>query len=515
MELGHDVVLFLGAGASLPAPSNAPLLAEVRDACAKRAGVDTASWSADDPRRKLLEHVIPEVFLKAVAEAGYELQAPLARAVTGTPGPSGPNAVHEHAARVVASGGMVWTTNWDCWVETAYERLGAAPIGAAVYGADPPPTGSGIGKLHGSSDRPDTLRFASPDVILPLDGAWHERLVDSCRGRMLFVVGYGGADVDLYPALCKAIDVASATYWFEGVAGGPPFERHPNASYEMWRFRLDGRTDDPHQLAQTGRWLVWCGPGGASPSPSRALLDAFGAPGDVGTVPAWSARFAQVDARVSTARRRRRTLAENLFLRAVISERLAAWGWAATRHLLVVAVASPALKRKSFRALGNLVLLRSHPVRSVLNRAYKRVLGSTRTGQFYDLQAGGLRHNAVRARAVAENAIEPNVDEALNLAMSGRWTDDPTVSETIARKQLTRSLAADLSSRVRDWPERISRSSYELGQALVWQGRYFEADDVCRSAHMRVSGAKWAAWEYAIRSVVRFVHGEYDDADAH
>src|SRR4051812_32299822 len=103
------------------------MFAEVRDACAERVGVATASWPSHDPRRSLLNHVIPEVFLKVLADAGYRLEEALTQAVAGTPG-TGPNAVHRLAARILIGGGTVWTTNWDDWIEKAYAQLTGQPL---------------------------------------------------------------------------------------------------------------------------------------------------------------------------------------------------------------------------------------------------------------------------------------------------------------------------------------------------------------------------------------------------
>lgn len=83
MDVAGDVVLFLGAGVSLPKPAGGPLFREVRDACAKWAGVDPHRWYGRRRhvrRLRLLDHVIPEVFLKALADAGYRLEPGLARA---------------------------------------------------------------------------------------------------------------------------------------------------------------------------------------------------------------------------------------------------------------------------------------------------------------------------------------------------------------------------------------------------------------------------------------------------
>lgn len=203
--LSPDVVLFLGAGASLPTPAGGPLFAEVRDACAERVGVRTANWPADDARRKLLDHVIPEVFLKVLADAGYRFEAALARAVAGTPG-SGPNAVHDFAARLLAAGGTVWTTNWDDWIEDAHERLTGVRPATEVNGTGPPSGGSSYKKLHGTASDPTTLMFQTPQTnpaaqpglarracrVLPRQDRLRRR-VRRCRRRPVPRAGPGAA----------------------------------------------------------------------------------------------------------------------------------------------------------------------------------------------------------------------------------------------------------------------------------------------------------------------------------
>ena len=72
-----------------------------------------------------------------------------------------------------------------------------------------------------------------------------------------------------------------------------------------------------------------------------------------------------------------------------------------------------------------------------------------------------------------------------------------------------------LSSTRRDWPERVSRACFETAQALTWQGRLYEAEELARSAYMRASGAKWTAWEYTFRANSCFAEGRADEADQH
>lgn len=508
-----NAVLFLGAGASLPRPAGGPLFGEVRDACAARVGVPTAAWRAGDPRRELLDHVIPEVFHKVLTDAGYRFEEALADAVGAAPA-SAPNAVHRLAVRVLEAGGSVWTTNWDEWIERAHEQVAGRAARVAVHGADPPPAGTGAyGKLHGTAADPSTLLFRTSQVIRPLAEDWHRAIVDSCRGRALLVAGYGGADVDLYPALSEALSAARAAYWLEG-DGYAAYANHAQAQYETWRFRLS-RHDDPSRLPPDGRHLVWCGAGSTATDPSRGLLDAFGDTSAAGDAPPWRDRYDAVRRRIEAVQPEGSPVGRRLVVQAVVRERLADRRGAAFRHAAAAAVGTRRDRQQSLAALRNLVLLRAQPLRLVASRAYAAAARSGERRDFVLQHAGGTDHDPALAAAIADGTRDATIDAALNAAMSARWSGDLTAAERIARRQLDRALAQDLASAERDWPERVSRAVYELAQALVWQGRYYDADDVCRSGHMRVSGAKWTAWEFAMRATVRFAHGEYDTAEQH
>ena len=147
-----------------------------------------------------------------------------------------------------------------------------------------------------------------------------------------------------------------------------------------------------------------------------------------------------------------------------------------------------------------------------LVRAYTRLSLSEERSEFLILQAGGVDHDAVRAQRVLAGVEEVSIDTGLTLAGTGRWSGDLSESEQLGRLQLQRSLAEDLSSLERNWPERVSRATYEIAQSLVWQGRYIEADDLCRTSLMRVSGSKWIAWEFSIRAIPQFARQEYAEA---
>lgn len=160
-----------------------------------------------------------------------------------------------------------------------------------------------------------------------------------------------------------------------------------------------------------------------------------------------------------------------------------------------------------------MVLLRTQPLRRTAVWLFTRVAGTTDQARFVRLQSGRTEHDPAEAAAIAREPDSVEIDAALDVAMGTRWSGDLRVAESIARAQLDRAMGSDLGSPHRDWPERVSRASFEITQALVWQGRYLEADDQCRTGYMRVSGAKWTAWEFAMRAMTRFAHGDYEVAD--
>lgn len=517
LELSDDIVLFLGAGASLPRPAGGPLFAPLRDACAKRAGADPRGLydRADvPPALLLLEHVIPEVFLKEFSDAGYELREPLIRAVAGSPGVD-PNAVHRLAADAMAAGGRVWTTNWDTWIERAWNQQYEGRDLAVAVAPDDDPSRPAVRlfKLHGCASQPASLRFATPDIMRPLAMTWHDRLVEAVDGKAFVVAGYAGADVDLFPALTDAIRASRVTYWLEGT-GQQAVDESQSAAYEQWRFSLDS-VAFLRDLPSSGAHLVWCGNGSPVSGPSEGLLAIFGYDGDVSDVPSWNEQFSAVDAEISQAVQSEPQLGPRLQLSARINERLGRRWRAALRHAPVVLVGPSRYREKSVRSLGNLVLLRTQPLRTLMTRAAVTLMRNKEREEFLALQSGHLHHDAERAARIADGREEVAVDTALTVAGATRWAGDLRVAERIARTQFKTALAEDLSSRERDWPERVSRACFELAQTLTWQGRLYEADQQARSAYMRVSGAKWTAWEYTFRAIVRFAQGQPQLAGEH
>jgi hypothetical protein len=507
-----NCTLFLGAGISLPMPAGGPLFAEVRTACAVHAGLRVDKWHEDDPRRLLLDYVVPEVFLKTLNDAGVQLAGPLARAVTGRVGRA-PNAVHRAAAEVLADGGTVWTTNWDDFIERAYCDLTGIDLEGSVPPNEPVRLAAGgyYGKLHGDARRPETLRFRSSQVIRALPDAWREAAGESAAGHTVVLAGYGGADVDLFESLQSLLSRAVVAYWLEGV-GSSRWEDSSVAAHEIWRFSLSPQELDLRKLPKSGRHLLWCGTDSGGPSnPSAALLALLNADGDVSNVPGQSERYERVLKEVRAGVRLGGRSAHRILAQAVLAERIGLRWRAAGAHLAVIGIGDATARRKSARSLGNLVALRG--------RALRRAVGSARVGftrgELGKVSAavlsGTVRIPPPRlVEAALRDPERVSVDDALGLAGTVRWTGNLSQAVALARMQITRVLEQDLDTSLRDWPERLARAAFECALALSWQGLFEEADEVCRTSYLRVSGAKWTAWELGIRSSASFARGEVD-----
>jgi len=170
-------LLILGAGASMAPPSRLPSFAELF------AGVlESIGWRPLDGRwcrpgyPSFAEPDIPaEVLFGTLRRFGVDFAGEVAAALRSIE----PNAVHDVAARVLAHGGAVWTTNIDLGVEAASceqpRRAGRAVPARGGHGAGagvlPPLSSAGPGtlvKFHGTAEDPGTLAFTDAELLAPL-----------------------------------------------------------------------------------------------------------------------------------------------------------------------------------------------------------------------------------------------------------------------------------------------------------------------------------------------------------
>jgi hypothetical protein len=224
-----DWLLFLGAGASVAAPTRLPLFLQLAAGILQGMGWQPGElegepvWIHSRYPPFSQPDLSAEVLFGALRRFGVRFTGQLAELFQDVD----PNVVHHVAASVLATGGCVWTTNVDVAVEAACERQGVA-LGLAGRAADRAPelmqplrsaTAGTYVKLHGTAAAPATMAFTDRELISPLAMEDIEHLGALADGRTMVVYGYAGADADLADLLDEALRRAGRVIWHE------PFDR--------------------------------------------------------------------------------------------------------------------------------------------------------------------------------------------------------------------------------------------------------------------------------------------------
>lgn len=198
---GAPFAALVGAGVSGVRPSNLPLASRwvlhVLQGIASRTdplfsppqGFDDLAAVATTNRL-----VIPlEGLFQACEDAAPGLGSALA-AVVGDPSIPVNPLTEAVAQAALDSKGRILTTNFDLLLETAYARHAGAP--PEVWVAGEPWRDAAVLKLHGSADRPGTLRHTFRTVNEQFDASTAQHLRNSTSGTLV-VLGYAGADFDV------------------------------------------------------------------------------------------------------------------------------------------------------------------------------------------------------------------------------------------------------------------------------------------------------------------------------
>jgi hypothetical protein len=137
----RDWGLFLSLGASIAAPTRLLDFSKLAESALGGIGWRRADreWThtghAGLPSFTHPGDVAPKVLFGTLREFGIEFVQELA----GRLGSGQPNAAHRVAAKVLAAGGLVWTTNVDRAIEGARECDGFAPPRYGRSGSRPVP----------------------------------------------------------------------------------------------------------------------------------------------------------------------------------------------------------------------------------------------------------------------------------------------------------------------------------------------------------------------------------------
>jgi hypothetical protein len=182
-------------------------------------------WPPLTSHRLLDRNAPAEVVFGTLARFGVPFADQLVDVLSGA---DSYNAIHLIAARVLATGGTVWTPNVDRLVELAYPSPPNSLVCSTRDDEDEltaraQHTGDGAGwlvKFHGDVGDRETIAFTDLQLSGPLPEGVVEALSEHARGKRMMLYGYRGADADLRPLLEQAIDRAEAVVWFEPNADG-------------------------------------------------------------------------------------------------------------------------------------------------------------------------------------------------------------------------------------------------------------------------------------------------------
>jgi len=200
-----DLVLFVGAGVSVDAPSSLPTFVELTEKIALESGRKLSD--ADRAR--------PDRYLGELHEQhGVDVHRRVADRLS--PPGSQPNALHTALADLVMAGraGRIITTNYDLHLST---ELASKSAGSPRYTAPALPVGdnfSGLVYLHGALDQPTaSLVVTDRDFGRAyLTDAWAARFLERMFGGFVVLfVGYSHEDV-VMTYLARGLGRASRRY---------------------------------------------------------------------------------------------------------------------------------------------------------------------------------------------------------------------------------------------------------------------------------------------------------------
>jgi hypothetical protein len=274
-------LLFLGAGASKGPPTHLPDFAElsagVLGAIGWRRREDSwhHQWYPSFPA----PDIPAEVLFGTLRRSGVSFTDAVAAELGGV----SPNAVHDVAARVLASGGSVWTTNADRGVEAACRdaplRFGRVlpqrqrrPVSAPLLQPLTSAGASSLVKFHGSVEDPRTLAFTDTELLAPLPADAVRHLAASAEGATVVMFGYAGVDADLFEVLERTFAAAAEVVWFEPSAAGHERiqQAFPRSPITFLPLPPAGGNDREAVRATAERFLAFAAHAGVAPDPALA-----------------------------------------------------------------------------------------------------------------------------------------------------------------------------------------------------------------------------------------------------
>lgn len=213
-----ELTVFAGAGISAAPPTHAPLANEIKwyalntilsQTKSPKYFVDFFSFGHGELQQSIFTMPL-EVILQRVYNVVGEKCLKVFDVVGGRP----PNFNHYFLIKCLLKGLIksIITTNQDCYLEIAYSELrqkGAinGQIDFCISAEENyhiKPTEKQVFKLHGSIDKPQTLRATLNQVGLGLESSKKEALQTILSTSYVYFVGYSGGDIDIRDVLLNS-----------------------------------------------------------------------------------------------------------------------------------------------------------------------------------------------------------------------------------------------------------------------------------------------------------------------
>jgi SIR2-like domain len=440
---------------------------------------------------------------------------PLNEWLATTLGVGQPNAVHAVLARALDEGHRIWSFNIDELIERAPApgedqekamiRRGEWVAHRARHFRPDEPTPLPAARLlkpHGSLSLGNFL-FRTDQVLYPLPPTWAARLRADCGAADVVVIGYRGADIDMRAALNEALGRAASIRWFvrtrqewdemtsflpalQGLDPVPPSD-NPSQEFVDWAatVNLDGYVTD-EQRALVGQWSDPCvpEPSGSGRLARAYLLERLNEPAD-----AAAAFRAEVFA-PGIGHRRRKAAVKYLKLQ-----------WYQQGHQAQPHGAIPV----AFRAIRGLDRrLPRHrlppPVGRRLRRAHIMLLSSV-YGE----------HDAALTLACGADEHDPATWIVRAKALRNRGLCD----QALAAAHNASQCAVPSGGKVRSRPDEATHAMFERTFALIWLGRWAEAEQelsILYGGYDGQAAARWLGWSRYLRGGLSLLQGHPADA---
>lgn len=206
----HHTMLLFGAACSSALPSDIPSAVPWKRLVLRALNARAAAGLSDADIDVLASSpALPlEAIFQALEERRRHLGTDLVRVIDQQ---REPNPLHSLAARANLLGAVsaIVTTNFDCLLEEATARFGGT---LSRWVVDQPWSSEAqLFKVHGSADRPATLRHTFRTINTPFSKEVHEGLAHVSGGRIV-ALGYEGRDFDVLAPMARGGEVLWLTY---------------------------------------------------------------------------------------------------------------------------------------------------------------------------------------------------------------------------------------------------------------------------------------------------------------